>query len=470
VPGGKVFARDRVAVALLCLFGLAAGGRDLRLVDAAKSRDAAQVASLIAQHLPTTISQSDGATALHWAAHWDDLAIANLLIGAGADVNARNQLGVTPLSLACTNASTPMVTALLAHGAHANDALPDGGATALMTCARTGNVTAVAQLVAHGADVNAAETVKGQSALMWAIAENHPDVARLLIEAGANAGAASKRGFTPLLFAAQQGNLASARIVLKAGVDVNAAAPGGSSPLLVAVESGHAEVAEFLVDAGADVNAMAAGRSALHAAVQEARPELVTLLLARGADPNARLKSRLPRVAGELAGGPLSMIGATPFWLAAKFGDVQLMRLLADHGADPLLQSNDKTTPLMVAAGIGWVDGQDRYGRLLFDADLASHEKTDLEAVKLAVALGGDVNAINEHGQTAMHGAAYMGGDSIARFLLERGARLDVVDKEGQTPLVIAEGIYVGGTFVARKSTAALLRAAGAASSASTRP
>ena len=190
----------------------------------------------------------------------------------------------------------------------------------------------------------------------------------------------------------------------------------GSAALLVAVESGHAGMTSFLLDAGADVDAIGAGRTALHAAAQHARQDIAALLLAGGADPNARLVRRLPRIPGELSGGPLSMVGATPFWLAARFSDLGLMRLLADHGADPRMTSDDGTTPLMVAAGIGWVDGYDRYGRLLFGVDPARLEQHDLEAVTLAVALGGDVGSVNEYGQTAMHGAAYMGGDSIVRL------------------------------------------------------
>ena len=331
-----------------------------------------------------------------------------------------------------------------------------------MTCAKSGSLEAVRALLVHGAQPDVAETFKGQTALMWAVAENHPQVVRALVEGGANLRARSKGGFTALLFAAQQGNLESTEILLSAGADLNEPAPDGITPLLVAVESGHARLASFLLDKGAHVDASAAGRTALHAAVQAARPDIAAELLARGADPNARLTRRLPRVAGELAGGPGSMIGATPFWLAAKFADVGLMRLLVEKGADPRLAAKDGTTPLMVAAGIGWVDGQDRYGNLLFESDLSKRQQADLEAVTFALAHGGDVNAVNEHGQTAMHGAAYMGSDAIVRLLAQQGANIDVVDKYGQTPLVIADGIYVGGAFVASKSTAAELRTLGA--------
>ena len=156
------------------------------------------------------------------------------------------------------------------------------------------------------------------------------------------------------------------------------------------------------------------------------------------------------------------MIGATAFWLAAKYTDLELMRLLAAHGADPRIPADDETTPLMVAAGIGYVDGYDRYGRLQFDAEAASQDQRDLEAVMLAVELGSDVRAVNSYGQTAMHGAAYAGDDAIVRFLADRGAPVDIADHQGQTPLSIADGLYHSGAFVVRASTAALLRTLGA--------
>ena len=219
----------------------------------------------------------------------------------------------------------------------------------------------------------------------------------------------------------------------------------------------------LLIEAGAEVDARGAGRTALHAAVQQERPDLAELLLRGGADPDIRLERRLPRVAGQLAntGGRLTLIGATPFWLAAKFADPEMMRLLADHGADTTSTNADGTTPLMAAAGIGWLDGSDRYGRVAFDADRARRERRSLEAVQLAAALGGDVHAVDEHGQTALHGAAWMGGDAIARHLAGLGARLDVTDAAGRTPLSIAEGQFYGGAFVVRESTATLLRRLG---------
>ena len=440
---------------------MAAERKDLSLVDAAKAQDAAAVLALINQQAPVDVAQPDGATALHWAAHWDNLQIADLLLGAGADVdvNATNELGVAPLSLACIDGSAAMVDRLLDRGADANHALPTG-VTALMTCARTGSVDAVRLLLDRGASVNEQETRWRQTALMWAIAENHPAVVATLVTAGADVDHRSHGEFTPLLFAAQQGNIESASLLLDAGTDVHQVGSDGSAALLVATESGHSDMVQFLLDAGADVNAIGAGRTALHAAVQHARSDIATRLLAGGADVNVRLRSRLPRVPGDLSStsGPLSVIGATPFWLAAKFTDRGMMRLLVDHGADTRLASEDGTTPLMVAVGIGYVDGYDRYGRQRFDGDSARREENDLEAAKLALALGGDVSTVNQHGQTVMHGAAYLGSDSLVQLLADDGAEIDVADNDGRTPLSIADGFYVGGTFVIQESTAALLR------------
>lgn len=455
--------RLALSLAIVAAVGGAAERADLRLVEAAKAKDSARVQALVDQQAPVNAAAPDGATALHWAAHWDDLEMADALLRAGADANATNELGVAPLTLACVNGSAAMVERLLEQGANANHALPTG-VTPLMTCAKTGNVSAVKHLIANGALVDAREEVRGQTALMWASAEKHADIVETLITAGADVSGRSLGGFTPLLFAAQQGDQESARLLLEAGVDINEVGGDGSAALLVATESGHAGMVRFLIEAGADLNAIGAGRTALHASVQHERPDIATLLLAKGADPNARLESRLPRFAGDLSSesGPGSMIGATPFWLAAKFADLEMMRLLANHGADPRMPADDKTTPLMVAAGIGFLEGYDRYGRLMFNDDTASRQQHDLEAVKLVLAMGGDVNVLNDHGQNVMHGAAYSGNDSVVQLLADEGARLDVADNEGLTPLSIADGMWFSGTFLVRETTAALLRELGA--------
>jgi ankyrin repeat protein len=451
-----------------------------RLLEAAKAQDSAAVRALIRDHADVNATQGDGATVLHWAAHWDDRDTVQFLIEAGAHVNAADDEGVTPLSLACLNGSGAVTALLLASGANPNLAKLNGE-TPLMTAAFTGNAGVVKLLLAHSANVNAQETTRGQTALMWAVAKNHPDVVRALIDGGADVKARSKNQFTALLFAAQQGNLESARLLLAAGADVNHTAPDGiagdtnaraafkpntqAGALLVAIDSGHEDMARFLVEKGADVNQHGAGRTPLHSAVQQQMPDLARLLLARGANPNARLEKPLPllsRYILQAAGLDPSAIGATPFWMAADFGDVRMMHLLVEGGANPLLTANDGTTALMAAAGIDFIEGQDRYGRRWFQDSTMPLQLAALEAVKYCLELGGDINAVNANGQTAMHGAAYVGSTVLVQFLFDHGAKLDAMNKLGQTPYFITQGIYQAGSFFVRKEAGDLLRKLGA--------
>jgi ankyrin repeat protein len=426
---------------------------DLRLVEAVKIGDKDAARSLLKQHVDVNVPEADGATALAWAVHRDDLDTTQLLIRAGANVNKANDFGVTPLALAATNGNAAMVEYLLKSGANPNAALPTGE-TALMTAARTGSTGAVKALLAYGADAKAKENQQGQTALMWAVAQKHLDVTRALIEHRADVHARTKGGFTALLFAARQGDLDSVRSLLDAGADVNEATPDGMSALLVASANGYESLAIFLLERGADPNAAnKEGITALHYAAQKGmsaiggvqpdiavtaylyRPDMVELakaLLAHGANANARIRSsrRLPH-----GNTPrFSMDGATPFLLASAASDPGLMRLLAAGGADPLLATNEHTTPLMVAAGLG------RYQDFPKD-----QEKNALEATKLALELGADINGVGENGYTALHGAAYVGAEPIIEFLVERGAKIDVTDNFQQTPLSVAEGLLAPG-------------------------
>ena len=474
----KLFAYGMI-LATAVSSGLAASNSTL-LVEASKARDFAAVRVLLKEHADVNATQGDGATALHWAAHWDDRDAVQFLIAAGAHVNTSDDEGVTPLSLACLNGSAPVVAVLLKAGANPNLAKLNGE-TPLMTGSLTGNVEVVKLLLAHSANVNAQEATRGQTALMWAVAKNHPDVVRALIDGGADVKARSKNRFTALLFAAQQGNLESVRMLLAAGADVNDTAPDGiagdtnaraafkpntqAGALLVAIDSGHEDMAKFLVEHGADVNQHGAGRVPLHSAVQQQMPDLVRLLLARGANPNARLEKPLPllsRYILQAAGLDPSVIGATPFWMAADFGDVRMMHILAEGGANPVLTTNDKTTPLMAAAGVDFIEGQDRYGRRWFQDSTLPLQLAALEAVKYCLELGVDVNAVNGNGQTALHGAAYFGSTLLVQFLFEHGAKMDVMNRLGQTPYFITQGIYQAGSFFVRKDTGDLLRKLGA--------
>ena len=454
---------------------------DRPLIDAVKGADPARVERLLAAGADVDAPRGDGATALHWAAHRDLPDVAALLVGAGAAVDAADDHGVTPLALACLNASAAMVDLLLAAGADPN-AARTSGVTPLMTAARVGDAGVVRRLLRAGADPAAAESTRGQTALMWAIAENHPRVAAVLLETGGGAAARTANGFTPLLFAAQQGAVEVARMLLAAGADVNEAAPDGiggdtnaralfradteASALLVAIDSGHAAMARFLLARGADPGHDGAGRTPLHAATQRAMPDVVRALLAAGANPNARLDRPLPLVSRRIQqdnGLTPTTIGATPFLLAASFGDVEIMRILVEAGADPFLTTGDGTTALMVAAGADYVEGQDKYGRRSYPAYYETLQRRAFEATKYCLDLGLDVNAVNEAGQTPLHGAVYMGGTLIAPYLVEQGAEMDVINLRGQTPwMIAARGEYRAGSFYRHEETGEVLEALGA--------
>ena len=439
--------------ALLCVAALAAPSGDFRLLDAAQKRDNAAIRSLMKEHVDVNAIDGDGATALTWAAHWNDLETAELLIGAGANVNTISDYGVTPLWEACNNGSAALVEKLVSAGANPNVPLLHTGETALMTCAHTGNPDAVKSLIAHGAEVNVKENQKAQTALMWALEERHPEAAQVVIEHGADVHAKSKGGFTPLLFAARQGDIASARLLLERGSDVNEPAPGGQNVLLLATDSGHEDFAIFLLEKGANPNAADGnGLTALHYSLRKAisvlraairdpqfgqldyllrpnMPKLVKALLEHGADPNARIKVDLARIRVNDR-VQLGLAGATPFLLAAATGDVGIMRDLLAKGADPKLATKDNTTPLMVAAGVGWQQDRSK-----------EEEKQAVEALRMLVEMGADVNAVSKDmGATALHGAAFTGANEVIKFLVEKGAKLDAMDKFGETPLSIAEG------------------------------
>ena len=452
----------------------------LELIWAARRADYEAVRTLLADGVDVNTRYGDGTTALHWAAHRDSQELVTLLTAAGADVNAADDHSVTPLSLACLNGSATVVETLLAAGADAN-AARSNGETPLMTAARVGNVDVVRLLLATGADPNATEATLGQTALMLAVAQNHTPVARRLLAVSASVSARSTNRFTALLFAAQQGNRDAARLLLSAGADVNESAPDGiggdtnartrfiadtdAAVLLVAIASGHADMALFLLERGADPGHTGAGRTALHSAVQRRMPAVVTALLEHGADPNARLERRLPFVSRRISqdnGLTPSNTVATPFFLAASFGDLESMRLLIDAGADPLLLTEDGTTALMVAAGADYVEGQDKYGRRWFGDNLPLQESA-LETLRFCLDLGLDINAVNDDGQTALHGAVYLGGTLLVPFLVERGADIDVINVRGQTPwMIAAEGEYRSGSFYTHKETGDVLARLGA--------
>ena len=472
---------------------------ELRLIDAVRLQDAGEVRRLLEGSVDVNAAQADGATALHWAAYFDDLEIARLLVEAGADAGAANTHGVVPLALACTNANAEMVDLLLAAGADAAAAV-NTGETVLMGCARTGSAEAVAALLDNGADVDAAESAEDQTALMWAVAQRHPAVVRVLLDRGADVRRRSRArrlvisrrlqsnlrygelgrrygtdaeetdigGYTALLFAARHGDVASARLLLAAGADVNDTAPDGRSALLVAAHSGHRPLVELLLAEGANPNAAAAGYTALHAAVLQGDLRMVQALLAAGARPNAQVTqaTRVTRNGQVLMIGD-HLIGATPFALAAKFAEGGIMRALSATGADGLLPLRNGWTPLMLASGASWRYGVwDRRDRALhrdfaFQAQHADEAGT-LDAVVAALEAGADVNAVDETGNTALHHVVDKGFDRVVELLVERGARLDAANDRGMTPLALVTRRRRG-NLEAAPATEALLRALGAA-------
>lgn len=477
-----------LVVLALSVRTVAVAGADVPLVEAVKRGDLDSVRSLLTQPVDVNVPQGDGATALHWAAHRNDLDAADLLLRAGANPNAANDLGATPLWLASVNGNATIVERLLKAGANPNVALASGE-TPLMAAARAGSMNAVRVLLVNGADVNAKEGFRGQTALMWAVEQKHADAARILIEHGADIHARSDvwsqlentagnanasgdfemahGGSTPLLFAARTGDLGTARVLLDAGANVNDTAAAGTSALVVAAHSGHGALAAYLLERGADPNAAAAGYTALHAAVLRGDLGLVKALLGHGADPNALVLHGTP---GRRLGADYSlrhqMIGANAFWLASRFADIPIMRVLIESGADPFAAPKDGTTALKAAMGFapGLTENrQFRYGVPPLDPD--EEERLTLQAARLAVELGVDVNAANDAGDTALHDAARQGFNSVIQFLADKGADLNVKNKREQTPLAIAQSRQpVAGDSIAndRQSVADLLRKLGA--------
>jgi ankyrin repeat protein len=431
---------------------LAQSRTDTRVVNAAEKQDKTALTSLLQNGAYVGGTQPDGTTALHWAVHWGDLDSAELLMLFGADLNAKNDYGTTPLLLACEKGNAAMVEKLLARGANPNLATPVGE-TPLMHCARTGNVAAVKALIDRKADVNAKDSEEQQTALMWAVAQKHADVAKALIDAGADLRAKSRGGMSPMMFAARVGAIEAADVLLAAKADINEVGPGGMTPLVLASASGQAGFAIHLLDKGANPNAKDLhGATAMHYAIlkgltslngtsranyslylyRPALKDLVTALLKHKADPNVRLMTSASLTGVYDAGvrrDSESAAGATPYLLAAAAPDAEMMRLLKDAGADPTVKTNSGLNAVMVAAGLS--RGQD------FNDD---ERRASAEAVRVAVEHGNDVNAVDDQGLTALHGAALNGADATAQFLIEKGAKLDVRDKYQQTPLSVAAG------------------------------
>jgi len=429
------------------------------VIDAARNGDRDGLRVLLQKGANANAAEADGSTALHWASYRDDVESAGLLIRAGAKINTANDLGVTPLWTASQNGSEVMVRRLLDAGANPNAALL-AGETPVMVAARSGYAAVVEQLIAMGANVNA-RGARSQTALMWAVAQKHPEVVKVLLAHGADIHARSEvwsqimavpphgylpynrsipaGGETALMFAAREGDLASAKLLVAAGANVNDADAWGVSATALAAHSGLGDVVEFLLDKGADPNAAGPGFTALHEAIMRRDEKMVNTLLDHGADANTPLRTWTPtrRSSDDFNFAP-ELVGATPFWLAARFGQAGVMRLLLKHGADPLfvhhgertvegrgeafVRRTDVTTALMAATGMGG-------GRAWVLPEPSEREALVLEAVKVAVELGIGLNAANTDGRTALDSAKTLKYDTVVRFLQEKGAQPGTLKK-----------------------------------------
>jgi ankyrin repeat protein len=439
---------------------LAAETGGLSLVDAARLGDREAARSWLNGRAKADVAGPEGTAALIWAASRNDVEMADLLLGAGVDVQAANEFGATALYAAAANADSVMTVRLLAAGADANAHLLSGE-TPLMEAARRGNLETLRLLLSSGADPNAREVNGGQNALMWATSQRHAAVAEELVRRGADIHARSKTGSTALMFAAQQGDADSARILLGAGAKPNDVMPGtGLTPLLIASAMGRAKTAALLLDKGADANAVdASGFTALHyAARRKGAVGIVSALLAHNAKPNVRLKQE--KQTAVTANGVV-LQGATPLALAAEINNLDAVTALVDGGADPLIPTEQGTTPLMLAAGAGTDVSRSRS---------PEERAMAIQTAKFLVAHGADVNAAGQFGWTALHAAAYQGLNDVIEFLAAKGAKLDAKDGFGQTPLSISYAIVtkdLGGAYyqtarVFRRDTADLLLKLGA--------
>ena len=453
---------------------------DIRLVDRAMEGNLDGVRSLLSEQVDVNSAQGDGMTALHWAAYRDDLPLAKLLIEAKANPDAETRVGaITPLILAARNGSGGMIETLVKAGADPGKAASTG-ATPLMSAATSGSVDAVKALIDGGADLNAREKTNGQTALMFAAWENRAGVIQLLIERGAHPGLSSfvnlldeprfdddglpvpKRkgeqsggssvmgGMTALLFAARDGNLDAVKALVESEADVNQVSGGdGSTPINIAIANGHYTVGKYLLDHGANPNLPNLdGLTPLYATVNMryapvswapnprtdqqsvGSTELLQALLEGGANPDARVKGKLWFSPTSHDRSWVDHKGATAFWRAAMSSDVEAMRILVAGGANPNLTTDSGVTPLMVAAGIGWS------GNFTQNAP-----DSWMEALKYCLELGADVNAVEKRkGFTALHGAASRGDNEMVQYLVDRGAKVDVVNKDGNSAADMAFG------------------------------
>jgi uncharacterized protein len=493
------------------------------LIDAVKKQDVQAVRTLLKQQGNINATEADGFTALHWAAQRNDMQLVELLLGAGANARASTRYNITPLYLAAVNGNAAVIERLLKAGADPNGVSQEGQ-TMLMTAALSGKADAVRLLLTHGAKIDTKEPYRGQTALMWAAAEGNTAVVDVLVEAGADLTLKSNGGFTPLLFAVRNAHIETTVALLKRGANVDDVATDGSSALSVAAVNAYFELASVLLDHRANPNLPDPRASPLHTVAWLRKPgadgaagvgntpvgtpqqtgnvtaiQLARKLLEHGANPNTRVEWNEPRFGkeGGTARNPpnirlgrhlLSYRGATPFYVAAKNGDIELMRLLVEFKADPTIATLTGVTPLMVAAGLDTWEGETP------GPFTGVPEAERLEAVKLAVSLGADVNARANFGDypmegdvaytllyyphnidtlldlgvgdprwdgsTPLIGAIMSNQPSIVQYLVEHGADVRAKTRLGWTPLNVAEGVFCCNAKKEFPAAAAIIRKA----------
>ncbi len=452
------------ALAITLMLAAGAMAASIGLPDAAHNRQKAAIEELLKQHADVNAADVEGMTALMWAAHWNDFPLVQMLLNAGANPNLKSAFDDSALYEACVNRNAAMVEALVKAGADANASRGEGE-TALMTASRTGNAESVKVLLAHGADPKAQESWRHETALMWAAADNHADVVRALIAAGADVNGKSivwewpklklrsgdlgvalpDGGLSTLMYAARQGALEPARLLVDAGADLNYKEPQGYTALLIAILNGQYELASMLIDKGAKIDDGALrltvevrdmDKSDKHPAPTDYGKvrslDFMKILIDHGGTIDGEFKPRLPQRAIMEGGGPA--IGS-PLYRAARSTDLAAMRLLLERGANPKYTTQNHSTVLMAAAGQNFNK----------ETGTGGEQKDAIEAIRMLIAKGVDVNAANDLGQTALHFAAQKGSEKVIEFLAENGAKIDAKDKRGKTPLDIASGIGLGG-------------------------
>ena len=477
VPG-SVLGAVCVCSMLVCSVFVPAVAADLRLVEAVKARNNAAVQKLLRAGVAVNEPEADGMTALHWAVRHDDETLVRQLVRAGAKTTAANRYGVTPLALAAVNGNPRATQILLAAGANPNASTPEGE-TVLMVAARTGHPEVVERLVAAGARLEDTEKWRGETALMWAAGENNAAAVKALIARGANINARSRQidypemrlnlsfmattelprgGFSPVMFAAREGALEAARILADAKANLDLQDPEGTTALMLAIMNVHYDVALMLIEKGANPNVYdKAAMGALYAVVDmrtqspltnmpPRKPssdidslDVIGALLKHGADVNAVLKTPTLRRHHSTGDGSMGE-GTTPLMRAARFGDAAAMRVLIEGRADVSRRQRNGTTALLFASGVGFRIGDGGFAR----TDRGT-EADAIDAIRLFLDAGADVNESTANGETPLHAAAARDGAAIIRFLVERGARLDAKDKSGRTPLDVARGVPAAG-------------------------